>query len=135
MMHKTRISNTGGTAVTYLRAASADQRDQVHGLAMQRAACQREAEWLGIEVVDEFADAGVSGNRTDRPGLQRLLTCLTEQSVGYLIMQDHTRLSRKTADRVALTGAIEQTGVTLVAVDGSAPLDPAIMLALTEVGR
>lgn len=134
-MTKNVLANTkdeGGSAAIYVRTACQGQAGQPDLLAMQRAVCRRQAEQLGAEVVHEFADAGVSGNRTDRPGLQRLLAYITEQPVSYLIVQDHARLSRRLADHVALTGAIEQAGVTLVVVDGSGQLDPAITLCLTE---
>jgi hypothetical protein len=61
-MKRSNKDNRG--AVLYLRAASKDGQDQRYGVAEQREVCTREAERLGVVVVDEFVDAGGSVRRT-----------------------------------------------------------------------
>lgn len=101
-------------AVTYLRVASIDQDDQRRNVATQRHACRGEAERLGAVVTDEFADVGASGNSKERDGLQRLMTCIAERPVQYVIVSDRARLARNWTDDVALRLRIKQAGVTLV---------------------
>ncbi len=103
-------------AVLYLRVASADQQDQRDGISEQREVCTREAERLGAVVTDEYVDAGVSGNRMNRPGLLGLLRRVAERPVRYVIVRDRTRLARNAADDAAIRERLKQSGVTLVSV-------------------
>jgi DNA invertase Pin-like site-specific DNA recombinase len=108
------------TAVVYLRVASSDPADQEHALAVQREACEREAERLGAEIIDEFIDLGASGNNKSRGRLRRLLVAVRQRSVKYVIVRDHTRLTRNTADHRVIRQRLQQAGVALVAVDSGA---------------
>ena len=63
-MKKSNKDNPG--AVLYLRAASQDQHDQHHSIAEQREVCTREAERLGVVVIDEFMDGGAMRNEGTR---------------------------------------------------------------------
>jgi hypothetical protein len=49
-------------AVLYLRVASNNQHTQRNGIAQQRAVCTREAERLGVVVIDEFIDTEIRRN-------------------------------------------------------------------------
>jgi site-specific DNA recombinase len=104
-------------AVIYIRVASKDQADRDNAIAVQREACKREADKIGATVVDEFVDAGVSGNTTNRHGLQRLMKFITENPITYVIVRDRVRLSRNHRDGLVIRRAIEQAGATLVSVD------------------
>jgi site-specific DNA recombinase len=103
-------------AVLYLRVASADQHDQSYGIAQQRAVCTREADRHGVVITDEYVDTGVSGNTTNRNGLQRLLRRIVERPVKYVIVRDRARLARNQVDDAAITEHLKQSGVTLVSV-------------------
>ncbi len=107
----------GVQAVIYIRVASKDKADQDNAITMQREACECEADKIGATVVDEFVDAGVSGNTTNRHGLQRLLKFITENHITYVIVRDIARLSRNYRDDLVIRQAIEQAGVTLVSVN------------------
>ncbi len=104
-------------AVIYIQGASKDPADQDDSIAMQREVCKREADNIGATVVDEFVDAGVSGNTTNRHGLQRLLKFITENSITYVIVRDRARLARNHRDDLVIRQAIEQAGATVVSVD------------------
>jgi len=125
-------------AVSYLRVASKDQADQESGVTAQREACEGEANTIGATVVNEFVDAGVSGNTTNRHGLRRLLEFITENPVTYVIVRDRARLSRNQRDDLIIRQAIEQAGATVVSVDGKidqgalGPLLDGVVGAFTE---
>lgn len=105
-------------AVLYLRAASADPQDQLLGISEQRAACIREAERLGVVIVSEYVDAGVSGNTTNRSGLRALLRRIAAHpAVKYVIVRDRSRLARNPDDDRAIRRRLDQAGVTLVPID------------------
>lgn len=104
-------------AVSYLRVASKDQADQESGVTAQRDACEQEANKIGATLVNEFVDAGVSGNTTNRCGLQQLLKFIIENPITYVIVRDIARLSRNYRDDLVIRQAIEQAGATVVSVD------------------
>jgi len=108
------------SAVLYVRVASADKQDQRLGISEQRAACTREAERLGTVIADEYVDAGVSGNSTNRPGLRGLLRRIAERPVRYVIVHDRTRLARNPADDATITQRLDQAGASLVSVENDA---------------
>jgi site-specific DNA recombinase len=117
----------GAVAVSYLRVASKDQSDQESGVTAQREACEGEANKIGATLVNEFVDAGVSGNTTNRHGLQQLLKFIIENPITYVVVRDRARLSRNYRDDLVIRQAIEQAGATVVSVDegiGQAALGP-----------
>jgi site-specific DNA recombinase len=84
---------------------------------MQREVCESEANKVGATVVDEFVDAGVSGNTIDRHGLRRLLKFITENPITYIIVCDRARLSRNYRDDLVIRQTIGQARATVVSVD------------------
>jgi DNA invertase Pin-like site-specific DNA recombinase len=120
MSKQKRKGDSPRQAVLYLRAASADQRDQQLAIREQRALCTREAERLGAVIAAEFTDVGASGNNKSRGGLRRLLMAVRQRSIKYVIVRDHTRLTRNAADHWAIRRRLQRAGVRLVAVDRDA---------------
>ncbi len=116
-----RISESGNPeeaiAASYLRVASKYQGDQASGVTAQRDACEQEAKRVGVRIAAEFMDMGVSGNTTNRPGLDRLLAFIRRRPVTYLIVSDHSRLARNYRDDLVVRQAIKQAGATVVSVD------------------
>lgn len=58
-------ANNDKTAVVYLRVPGSGQMHKVHnpgglGVSAQREACKRYAEGLGIRVIGEFVESGLS---------------------------------------------------------------------------
>lgn len=125
-----KVSESEGSeravAVSYLRVASKDQADQASGVTAQRGACEQEAERVGVRIAAEFMDIGASGNTTNRPGLDRLLTFIRRRPVTYLIVSDRSRLARNSADDATIRQAITQAGVTLLSASGETA-DPLLL--------
>ncbi len=111
----TKSNKDNRRAVLYLRVASADRQDQRDGIAEQREVCVREAERLGAVIMDEYVDAA-SGSRMNRPGLLGLLRRVAARPVRYVIVRDHTRLTRNAADHRAIQRRLRRAGVTLIIV-------------------
>lgn len=118
------LESTGTTArlaraVVYLRVSTKEQAERGGGaegfsIPAQREACQRKADSLSAEVVDEFIDAGESAKTAHRPELQRLLRFLLDGSIQYVIVHKIDRLARNRVDDVEINVAIRKTGATLV---------------------
>lgn len=84
-------------AVIYCRVAASStiQKDD-SGIHSQLTHCREFARHKGYEVVEVFHDEGVSGNVTDRPGLQAMLRYLGEHRYAHMVVlvNDIGRLAR-----------------------------------------
>lgn len=101
--------------VAYLRVSTASQADSGHGLDAQHAAIE-EAEHRGWDVT-WTKDAGISGARSDRPGLAYALTLLETGQAEALVVSKLDRLGRTVT---GLGGVIEHAarhGWSLTALD------------------
>lgn len=80
-------------AVAYVRVSTDEQADSGLGLEAQRAAIRAAADRMGLEVVEWFADEGVSGGKID--GRDGLLAAIDATKRGYtLIVSRRDRLAR-----------------------------------------
>ncbi|MGH2769524.1 MAG: recombinase family protein, partial [Actinomycetota bacterium] len=107
-------------AVAYLRVstdkqANKDVDPEGYSIPAQREACQRKAESVGAEIVDEYIDRGESARSADRPALQLMLARLRELAdIDYVVVHKVDRLARSREDDVTITLAIRQSGARLV---------------------
>jgi site-specific DNA recombinase len=115
-------------AAIYRRVSTERQADQ--GLSLEEQArlaverCEREG-WA----FDVYEDAGWSGSRWDRPGLQQLLADIGRYD--YLVVWKLDRLTRRTAHLADLLDRLQAEGVGVVSLtepfDGSTPMGRAMV--------
>ena len=108
-------------AVLYLRVSTPSQ---VHtdydpegiSIPAQRLSCQRKAEQLGIEIVDEYVEPGRSGTNIEkRPVFQAMLNGIRhERDVDYVIVYKLSRLNRNRIDDAKVLMLLRRYKVTLV---------------------
>lgn len=110
-------------AVLYLRVSSRGQVDtdydpEGNSIPAQRKACQRRAEELGMEVVDEYVEPGKSGMTVDgRPKfLEMMARIRNEKDVGAIIVYARSRMHRDTADAALTRRELKKLGVQLVSI-------------------
>ena len=114
-------------ALSYLRVSGLGQVDG-DGLPRQREAVTRYARRAGLQLMDEFAVAGVSGTTelADRPGLAALLDRIESNGARVVIVERADRLARDLVvgelilDRFRTLGVkvVDAEGVELTAGDG-----------------
>jgi DNA invertase Pin-like site-specific DNA recombinase len=88
---------TGKEVVAYLRVSGAAQaRDDRDGLPRQRAAIAKRAKAMGLVIVEEFADEGVSGVKEwhERPALAALFGRVASNGVRVVLLEQASRLAR-----------------------------------------
>jgi len=102
------------TRVSTSRQASKNGEAEGYSIPAQRTACQRKAQELGAEIVEEFVDAGASARSADREGLQEKLSYVKQGNVDYVLVHKLERLGRDRADDVAILAAIQAAGAVLV---------------------
>lgn len=84
-------------ALVYLRVSTARQANEGVGLEAQEAKCRAHAQRLGLEVVETFTDAGISGKDgiESRPGLKALLQKAAQNPGHVVVVYSISRLARR----------------------------------------
>src|SRR6267154_4516364 len=80
--------------------------------------CSQHAESLGLKVLEEhlYRDEALSGTGMDRPSLQRLLRSALnkEKQFDVILVDDQSRLSRRTENVLWICRQLEFAGVQLI---------------------
>ncbi len=98
-------------------ASATEQRE----IAEQREAAERIAARLGVPIVEEFIDVGISGTTTDRPGLRRMLELVQTGRITHCVVDHRYRLARTVADTIAIEQELKRNGVSVVSADDATP--------------
>jgi len=110
-------------AVSYLRCSGLGQVDG-DTWDRQSAAIAKYARHHGLEVVDEFRDAGVSGTKDldDRPGLAALLDRVESNGVKVVLVENATRLARDLLVGEVILQQLTAAGCRVIAGDSGTDL-------------
>jgi DNA invertase Pin-like site-specific DNA recombinase len=85
------------TRVAVYSRYSTDRQD-ARSIDDQVRRCRQFAVARGYEIVDEYADAAISGAHTERQNLQRLLADARRRAFRHVLVDDLSRLSRDLGD-------------------------------------
>lgn len=99
-------------AALYLRASTPGQ-----SVEPQRAPLATYAEARGLEVVEAYEDAAVSGSKRQRPGLDRLLADARRRRFDVLVVVKLDRLGRSLHHLLEILGELDELGIAFVSVD------------------
>jgi DNA invertase Pin-like site-specific DNA recombinase len=104
-------------AYGYIRVSGPGQIEG-HGLQRQRDAIEAYVNTHGIELVEIFADAGVSGTNdlADRPALGQLMISIEGADVSAVVIEKLDRLARDLIVQEAILADLRQQGVRLISV-------------------
>jgi DNA invertase Pin-like site-specific DNA recombinase len=113
-------------AVSYLRCSGLGQVDG-DTWDRQSAAIAKYALQHGLEVVDEFRDAGVSGTKDmdNRPGLAALLDRVESTGVKVVLIENATRLARDLMVGEVILQQLTHAGCKVIAADSATDLTAA----------
>jgi site-specific DNA recombinase len=98
-------------AGVYARYSSDNQSDA--SIDDQVRVCRAEIERNGWDLVEVYADAGISGASTFRPGYQKLLLDASTGVIDVVVAEGLDRLSRDLADVATLFKHLSFLGVRL----------------------
>jgi DNA invertase Pin-like site-specific DNA recombinase len=106
-------------ALAYLRTSSAANTDG-DSAERQRVAIRTYAERTGIEVVQEFYDAAVSGadHIQDRAGFAAMLDRIEGNGVRLVLVEDPSRFARSVLAQEAGLAVVQRLGVRVVTASG-----------------
>lgn len=109
----------GHSAVSYLRVS---ERGQINGdgFDRQREAVSRYAEAHDVEIVEEFRDEGVRGEKDldERPGLGAMLDRIESNGVQLVLIERADRLARDLMVSEIILADLRKHGVRVVSADG-----------------
>lgn len=115
-MPTTHAAKSG--AVLYSRVSTGEQAEVGTSLASQRDICRTKALSLGLPIVAEYEDAGVSGGfLLSRLGMQAALADMTAGRASTLICANLSRYSRDVEHQQAIKKAVRAVGGRLVFCD------------------
>jgi len=102
-------------AIGYLRVSTQEQAREGVSLDMQRAKIAAWANLHDAELVDTFADEGVTGTRADRDGLRQAIEAARQHKCP-LVVYSISRLSRSTRDMLTIADQLKRSGADLVSL-------------------
>jgi len=124
-------------AAIYIRVSTEDQTVQNQELAL-REYCQKE----GYEIYQIYKDEGISGSKTSRPALDKMLTDMRNKNFDLIIVWKYDRLGRSTIHLLQILEEMKSKGIRLIAttqnIDTSTPMGKFFvtnLLALSELER
>jgi len=117
----------------YLRVSTKDQAGrggEAEGFSIpaQREACLRKAGSLGVQIVEEFVDAGESARSANRPELKRMLKYVAEHRISAVVVHKVDRLARNRVDDVEINLELTKAGAQLVSCSENIDETPSGML-------
>lgn len=115
------VAPAGSRAVVYLRVSSKGQVNTDYdpegiSIPAQRLSCERKADQLGLSIVAEYVEAGISGTEmTKRVEFQRMLERIRrDKDVDYVIVYKLSRFARNRTDDAIVMADLQKRGVTLI---------------------
>ncbi len=126
-------------AIGYCRVSSKKQVEDGGSLEGQREAIIREAVLGGFDLLDVYADEGVSGGKGERsrPGLSAALDSIRSGRAEALIVKHADRLSRDTDYAGHLRTVVKEAGAKLIVIEEvkNDPIRRAVDKMLAELER
>lgn len=91
---------------------------QVDGtsLSTQLKECRATARRMGLSVVEEFPDAGVSGAKESRPQLDRMMSMVRDGLIDVILVAKLDRLGRSLLHLLSLLAECDELGVQVVSI-------------------
>jgi DNA invertase Pin-like site-specific DNA recombinase len=103
-------------ATAYIRVSTAQQAEEGVSLEAQQARIAAYCMANGLELVNTFTDAGLSGKRADnRPGLQAALEAVCNDG-GILVVYSLSRLARSVGDTLQIAEQLRKSGAELASL-------------------
>jgi site-specific DNA recombinase len=115
-MSHTQSNSTKTRAVLYLRVSTEEQVTNF-SLANQEEVCRKEAERIGVEVVQVFREAGRSAKTmSGRPVLMEMMDYCrkSKKEINCVITYRIDRISRKTVDYITIRSKLREYDIELV---------------------
>ncbi len=122
------------TCALYLRVSTIDQHPETQLLDLRKLAEQR-----GLEIVQEYTDHGISGARTRRPALDRMMADARRAHFQVVLVWASDRLARSTRHFLEVLDELNHLGIEFVScrenIDTGGPLGRAIVTIIGAIAE
>lgn len=112
---------------------------QEKGLEAQERALREYCLSRGLESFDLYRDFGVSGAKTSRPDLDRLMESCQKGEVETVIVYSFSRFARSTKHLLAALDEFNELGITFISiseqVDTSTPMGKAMFTIISAISQ
>ena len=121
-------------AVFYLRVSTVGQSPENQVYDLRQLAQQR-----AFTVVEEYVDHAVSGTRSSRPALNRLMQDAQRGKIDVVMVWSFDRLARSVGHLIQVIDQLQQLGIEFLsfreAIDTHGPLGRAVMVILGAIAE
>ncbi len=118
----------------YLRVSTLDQHPETQLLDLRKLAEQR-----GLDIVEEYTDHGISGARTRRPALDRMMTDARRAHFQVVLVWACDRLARSTRHFLEVLDELNHLGIEFVScrenIDTGGPLGRAVVSIIGAIAE
>lgn len=103
-------------AAGYIRVSTQMQASEGESLSTQRKQIETHATAKGWELAEIYEDAGISGAKDNRPGLQALLEAVKQRRLDAVIVRDLSRFGRSARDLLNNAKILKDCGVNFISI-------------------
>ena len=129
-----RLEGFAVRAALYLRVSTLDQNPETQRRDLLTLAQQR-----GLEIVQEYVDHGVSGARTRRPALDRMMADATRHHFDVVLVWAGDRLARSVKHFLEVLDELNRLQIQFVSfrenLDTGGPLGRAVVIIVSAVAE
>ena len=111
--------------VIYLRVSTDDQRTEGLSIDVQESLCKRKAEAEGYQVLEVINDAGISGYKDSRPGINKIRQLVEVKAIDAVVALESSRLFRNAISDRAFRNLAFKSEVKILYVSEESPRDSA----------
>lgn len=117
-------------AAAYLRVSTSDQ---VGGMESQERVLRQYCEQNGITNVEFFADHGISGTKSSRPALDRMMAGVEAGEVGTVIVYSFSRFARSTTHLLNALQVFKKRGCQFISLTEKIDTSTAVGIAIFSI--
>src|SRR5579872_1541243 len=121
-------------AVIYVRVSTPDQHVESQLYDLRELAARR-----GFEVVHEYEDRGVCGQKARRPGLDALMKDARQKKFTVVLVAAFDRIARSTKNFLQVVDELDGLGVEFVSrrenIDTSGPMGRLFMTLISSIAE
>ena len=120
----------GKRAACYLRVST---QDQVGGLESQERVLKQYCEQNDIQNVEFFSDHGISGTKSNRPALDRMMAAVENDEISSVIVYSFSRFARSTTHLLSALTRFKAKGVSFVSLTEKIDTNSAVGIAIFSI--